>query len=732
MATMVFTTLGSIVGGPIGALIGGAIGQRIDGEVFGPGPSEGPRLKELAITTSSYGQPIPRHFGRMRVPGSIIWSTDLIESREKSGNGKGRPSTVAYNYSISFAVAIASRPIQDIGRIWADGNLLRGQSGTLKTGGSIRIYHGHRDQPVDPLLSAALGNECSAHRGTAYVVFEDLQLAEFGNRIPALTFEIIADNAAIGVQDLIGDSVPQSRIDGAGSFAGLEGYSHEGSTIAANLASIDPVYPLTLDAGAGMLTVTTGQPDDPAIPIMLSEPVPGVDETDFGTASGQLASRGNIARSRPAALRYYDTGRDYQPGTQRAEGQSEPGRDRTISFPGALSADSARTLADGAAQRASWRRETLSWRLAELQPELRPGSKVTAPGYSGQWRVTGWEWRDRGIELELERIAPHTAPSPSGSSGAPVLPPDFGSWETQLNLLELPWDGTGSSSAPRIYAAVSAERSEWGGSALFVERAGELIDLGGSGRARSIMGSLIEPLGPSPAIMLEEAAVLTVELLADDLGFAPASIGAIAAGANRLFVGGEIVQFASAIQTGSRRWHLSGLLRGRGGTEPTALSGHAAGTAVILIDDALLPLDPAEVPSATGTTIAAIGAGDNAPVTAALGNAGQSLRPLVPVHPQTSATPDGGLELCWTRRARGQYRWLDEVETPLVEQAEKYRVGIGPLNSPTLEWTVGEPRLSLDPATVIDIRDRFGGSGIWVRQIGDFAQSQPLLLHNIS
>ena len=48
-----------------------------------------PTRKELAVTTSSYGTPLARHYGTMRAAGSIIWSTDLIESSEKSGGGKG-------------------------------------------------------------------------------------------------------------------------------------------------------------------------------------------------------------------------------------------------------------------------------------------------------------------------------------------------------------------------------------------------------------------------------------------------------------------------------------------------------------------------------------------------------------------------------------------------------------------------------------------------------------------
>jgi hypothetical protein len=208
MATIVLSAVGTYFGGQIGASIGAAIGQQIDRAIIGGGKArEGSRIKELDVQTSSYGTQIPAIFGAMRVAGTIIWSTDLIERKKKSGGGKGRPSTINYSYSVSFAVALSSRPIARIGRIWADGNLLRGSAGDFKTETQFRLYHGYGDQPVDPLLaSAEATGQCPAHRGLAYAVFEDLQLADFGNRIPSLTFEIFERGEPVPVLEILRDS----------------------------------------------------------------------------------------------------------------------------------------------------------------------------------------------------------------------------------------------------------------------------------------------------------------------------------------------------------------------------------------------------------------------------------------------------------------------------------------------------------------------------------------------
>lgn len=85
MATLVFSALGTIVGGPLGGALGALIGRQIDSAIFGSPSREGPRLQELAVSTSSYGAPLPRVFGQMRTGGTIIWATDLVEHRQTQG-----------------------------------------------------------------------------------------------------------------------------------------------------------------------------------------------------------------------------------------------------------------------------------------------------------------------------------------------------------------------------------------------------------------------------------------------------------------------------------------------------------------------------------------------------------------------------------------------------------------------------------------------------------------------
>lgn len=81
MATLVLQTVGTLVGGPIGGALGALIGSGIDARLLAPKGRQGPRLSDLKVQSSSYGSAIPKLFGTMRVAGTIVWASDLIETR---------------------------------------------------------------------------------------------------------------------------------------------------------------------------------------------------------------------------------------------------------------------------------------------------------------------------------------------------------------------------------------------------------------------------------------------------------------------------------------------------------------------------------------------------------------------------------------------------------------------------------------------------------------------------
>lgn len=711
MATILLSSVGSLFG-PLGQMAGTLTGSAIDHALFGPKDRHGPRLKELAVTGSSYGTPIARHYGTMRGGGSIIWAADLAEHRECEGGGKGKPKTVRYSYSASFAVALSSRPIERLGRIWAGGSLLRGQAGDLKAGGQLRLYKGHGDQPRDPLMEAALGPRCPAFRGLAYAVFEDLDLSDFGNRIPPLSFEIVAGDGSRLVDMVMEDC-------GAGSgvgvrLDGLRGFAHEAGSVREVLQLVDRLYPLVVDTDAGGLQLRhASAPHGPA-----QELPPAVrwEDGEFGRLDGISQSRPTGSGGQAATLRYYDAARDSQPGLQYA-GPLGAGS-RTLEFPGVLSAADALALARAAHVRAKTAGERLQWRCSTLDPDLAPGAIVTAPGHPGLYQIVAREWRDGGVELDLARYRPSSPlPEPAADAGSAWSPPDRLASRTSLRVFEMPWHGRGAPDMRVIHAAPSAPAGRWPGCTLYAVEEGRLVPLDTAAQERAIGGQLAAPLGPSRAIRFEPGASLLVQLIDHEALLSSTDLRGIARHENLLLVGSEVVQFAEAIPLGAGGWKLAGLLRGRGGTEREAGMGHGSGAPVTLLDDRLVPLGSGSLDPAA-RQFAAIGAADEEPALAALENPGASLRPLPPVHPRALVQADGSLLLCWTRRARGQWGWSDHVDVPLVEETEAYEIGFGPPDAAIRRWQTARPQLELAASDWSALADAAPQGIFHVRQIG--------------
>ena len=189
------------VGAPVGFLVGSIVGNLL----FPPKAitSEGPRLGDLQISSSAYGAPRSIGFGTVRQGGNVIWSLPIKEKKKTTtiSGGKGSMSgapdqkQVTYSYFGTWAQAFGEGPANDVLRMWADGKIIfdkrSATTATQKTGLSFRFYPGSETQIVDPAIENDKGvGEAPAFRGTTYIVFFDVALADFGNRIPNITAEI--------------------------------------------------------------------------------------------------------------------------------------------------------------------------------------------------------------------------------------------------------------------------------------------------------------------------------------------------------------------------------------------------------------------------------------------------------------------------------------------------------------------------------------------------------------
>lgn len=252
MAALALGFLGSQFGA-IGGLIGSAVGGIIDAIIFAPKLPDGPRLDNLRVQGASYGDSVNRVYGTVRVPGTVVWAPPLIERTKRVGKSLLNKGQKVYEYDANFAILVCEGAAAVV-RIWADSKLVYDASGTgrpvVSKARAVRIYNGSEDQSPDTLIQSYEGaGSTPAYRGMTYVVFERLQLKDFGNRIPNLSFEVSAGGInfdlsvkskgyAPSISWYVGAPVPMSSGSVWAFRYDPEDLSHEGGTLAERFVQV--------------------------------------------------------------------------------------------------------------------------------------------------------------------------------------------------------------------------------------------------------------------------------------------------------------------------------------------------------------------------------------------------------------------------------------------------------------------------------------------------------------
>lgn len=723
MATLVFTVVGSAIGGPIGGAIGAALGQQIDTALFAPKSREGARLKELDVQISSYGNQVPAHFGTMRVAGTVIWATDLVERKVKSGGGKGRPSTVNFSYSVSMAVALSSRPILRVGRIWADGNLIRGTAGDLKVDTQLRIYTGHQDQDPDPLMASAEGPaNCPAHRDIAYALFEDLQLADFGNRIPSLTFELFEREGDVPVVEIF-HAATDGRVTGQ-SAQTVGGFALAGPTAREPLALLEESFSMECRTRGNELCVG----DAPMLP---AHPDPIITVRSENDALFERPRRTLEPASRLPhimTVRYYDKERDFQSSLQRSARGRFSAIERSVELPAVLSAADAKQLVEN--------------RLLELQSRrhIWRGDVIEEGGhfYTGEYFVdeAGSTWQIIEIERRFgsaQIIARASARSLrfvdiAATPGRLVSSPDLSIGETRIIVAELPAFGLTDPGKPVIAVFAGGTGAGWRRAALSLGSAGAQVDLGSTAPA-AIIGTSIDPLPPHAPNLMDETSSLRVQMLHTGIDIANRNGSPLDEDAPIFWLSGEFIRYGNCEYLGDGVYCFSRLLRGLFGLDEATLLHHASAPFVLVSPESAHLVDDRIWAVGEDVQVEALGLGDTNPTKASARVKALAITPLAPVHGVFRWTADGGVSARWVRRSRIDNGWKDGVDQVMAEEREQYRVMIFSDHNSVGEWIVDAPQFSLNSNESIDLGlGALGHIRAEIRQLGRFAQSAPLAI----
>lgn len=712
MARVGLSLVGFAIAGPLGGMIGGFVGGVVDSFLFA-GKQEGPRLDDLSVTASTYGAAIPLVYGpQVRMSGNIIWSSGLIETKTTKRAGKGGPKVTTYSYAVSLAVLISGRPIRRITKVMANnkvlfdlaaaatppadptpdvGMVVTSANGASAAFAAFRVYQGNGTQLPDPTIEAALGVGLTpAYRHRAYVVFDNLQLADFGNAIPNLEFFVEADET-ITDGGICGDVCDRAGITDASTSALTR--SNLGFVIGRADTALAALEPLRGAAGFDIAEQGGQIRFVPRGRAMLAAMDPG----DLGAAMASDDSRPaqpiifervmdpDLPRS--AQVTFADPALDLQPNTQSASRDfGRTASNRAAELPMTLSADEGRQAADMLLWGDFAGRRTAKTTVSDRWGWMAPCNIIGLPVAGGvlPYKLLRINKGANGVyEAEFQHEDPAVFQSAaSGSAGVLPSNPLKLPGETRLVLFNAPMLRPGDDDAG-FYWAATGDQAGWRGAEIERSSTGTYSPMATTG-VRAPIGDVAVALADGPTAIMDLGNSLSVVLVYTGETLESVSDEALLGGANAAWLGaadgsaGEVIQFGTATLTAPGTWTLSRLLRGRMGTEH-AVAGHGADEVLVLLE-----------PGSLGRTDFGAGDWDAArnykgvsaltaeadTMAQAFTNNGEGKRPLAPVNPSGTRDGSSNLTVTFYRRSRITGPGLFGGPPPLGEEAEAYEIDI--------------------------------------------------------
>ena len=417
----------------------------------------------------------------------------------------------------------------------------------------------------------------------------------------------------------------------------------------------------------------------PVATINVDELVPLGDQ---GVETLTLVRRQESELSKAINVVFINRHASYEQGSQAARRQISPeGEVSNITIPLVMDGARAKAIAE-AMLAAEWAERTqfrfvLPTRYARLQPgdviELVDGD-VT---YQVRLYRTGWDDGRLACEGYATDASVYTQSAPPGDDVRPDdTVPEIG--PTLLHLLDIPILSDRDDDAGFYVAVTQTPDTVWNGAVLYRSANGAdygtLLTLSSSAAA----GVAETALPAGPTAFFDRGNAVDVALTDGALLSAPEAD--VLNGVNGALLGDEIIQWTTATLIGPRRYRLSGLLRGRLGTEH-AIHRHAAGERFIVLRPVGTSLervrDPVDLLNAA-RWYKAVTAGalitDVDAVTFA--NGAQGLKPYAPCHLSGQRGIDGALHLSWIRRVRYGGLWHDGGDVPYAETEERYDIEV--------------------------------------------------------
>ncbi len=677
------------------------------------GPNmDGPRIDDLRIQISSYGAVIPLVWGAQnRIAGNVIWSTGLIEAAKKKkagGKGGGGATQTEYSYRTSAAILLSGRKASRINRIWAnkklifdvstgnfdeadaaDATIITAKSGKGASFSQLRFHKGTMTQAADTWMESYLGaGNTPAYRGLCYVVVRDLQLADFGNALPTIEFELVAEES-VTLHTIVQDLAAKSGVELISTFMDDEvlGYTTGKSETATDVISpLEVAFDFNMAEQHGQIRAQRRSYTIHAT-IGAGSLAARVGNTDAGQDAYTFSRGSTLELPREVAVSYVDPAFDFETSTQVARrSERDSTRKESVELPVVLTADQARSIAGKFLWQAWAGSREIKFSLSDAWSRLVTGHVVAieVAGAYMPFRITKLTRGDNGV-WDVDAVYEDSLAYLDSTAGGVVVAvpqPDPTTGVTDLYLFNSPLlrevdDGNG------YHWGVTSPAANWRGASVQRSVDGGITYAQMSPVAvKADIGDVVAALPDGTTSVWDLANTLTVTLRDARQELESTDELAVLGGANSAWLGkadgstGEIIQWRDAMMLSEGVYQLSGLLRGRLGTDH-ATASHVANEVFVVLDAALGLTD--------------FGTGDwylprsFKPVTAfqslvdtaaqAFTNDGERRRPKSPVHPTGVRDGSNNLTISWIRRTRIPFTGIVAV-APLGEASEAYEVDV--------------------------------------------------------
>lgn len=231
--------------------------------------------------------------------------------------------------------------------------------------------------------------------------------------------------------------------------------------------------------------------------------------------------------------------------------------------------------------------------------------------------------------------------------------------------------------------------ADWSGCDLFSSIDGTTFTELTSILTAGVMGSMLNTLGDfTRGNVVDEYNKINVTIFSDTMLTSTTRAGLLS-GVNCCVVGDEIIYFRDAVQEGDGSWTLSGLLRGRRGSE-AQIATHIASERFVLYNSGVKRVAGTAADIGVAKTYKARSVGSTLAAATAypFTNLGAGLKPYAVAHLAGGRNASGDLIAKWKRRTRVSGSWRNSFGVPLGETSEAYVAEIWTSGFGTLKRTV--------------------------------------------